>query len=110
MSNFIWVFIVIGIIVVKVFIFPEESTPLESFSTSNILNITLGDILTFILSVAAAIFLMWLYLKLKVWHYKKKHPDSLTYGNRFADEEEAMNAFLNPHDPILNPQPHKPKD
>lgn len=34
---------------------------------------------------------------------KKKYPN--TYS-RFSDDREAMDAFLNPHDPILNPQPN----
>lgn len=32
LSNFIWLFIVVGLVLVKVFIFPSESTPQEPFS------------------------------------------------------------------------------
>lgn len=107
LSNFIWLFIVIGVLAYFA-IFPSKSSSSEDrFPYNNILDITLGDILGYALSILAAIFLVWFYIRLRVWWERKKHPEMANFKSTYVDEEDAMNAFLNPHDPILNPQPKK---
>jgi hypothetical protein len=47
--------------------------------------------------------------KHKKYHEKYSIPYANDKGQCYCDSKEAADAFLNPHDPILNPQPHKPE-
>jgi len=46
-------------------------------------------------------------IMIKYWRAKRRNPEPSNYHSRFSDEQEALDAFANPHDPILNPQATK---
>lgn len=68
LSNFIWLFIVIGVVLIKVFIFPSESTPTEPFSF-NRFTYNIGE---FVISMAITIVFLFFAYKIGVWIENKK--------------------------------------
>ena len=68
LSNFIWLFILIGVIVIKVFIFPSELTPAEEFSFGKF-TYTVGE---YVIAVVSTLVLGYLSLKAYDWLENKK--------------------------------------
>jgi len=64
LSNFIWLFIIIGIVIVKVFIFPSEPTPSEPFSfnrfTYNVGEFVISSIFTITIAIILYKIYVWI--------------------------------------------------
>ena len=68
LSNFIWLFIVIGVIMIKVFIFPSEPTPSEPFSFGKF-TYSVGE---YVIAIVSTLVLGYFSLKLYEWLENKK--------------------------------------
>lgn len=68
LSNFIWLFILIGVVVIKVFIFPSEPTPAEEFSFGKF-TYAVGE---YVIAIVSILVLGYLSLKVYEWLENKK--------------------------------------
>lgn len=70
LSNLIWLFILIGAILIKVFIFPSEHTPLETSNSGNARFIY--DLVGYAISLISVCVLGYLSSKVYQWLSKRK--------------------------------------
>lgn len=68
LSNFIWLFLVIGAVLIKVFVFPSEPTPAEEFSFGKF-TYAVGE---YVIAVVSTLVLGYLSLRLYEWLENRK--------------------------------------
>ncbi len=68
LSNFTWLFIIIGVVIIKIFVFPSEPTPSEPFSFGKF-TYAVGE---YIITIVGTLVLGYFSLKLYEWLESKK--------------------------------------